>query len=213
MNILIFYGTSEGQTRKIATVLAERLNRLSHKTTVLDAAEVHPSLDPTRFDGAIIAARVHAESYQGSIRRFVRHHRAALEQMPTAFISVSMMATGERPGDWERAVGYAENFFARTGWRPEHTHHAAGAQRESEHNFIGRRLLSLIGGHRQDGGTDHEFTDWPALGRFADTWAIATGRSTSTVRSKVVVIANGRAALRNQQARRAAAHGSFHLQS
>ena len=79
MNILLVYGTTEGQTEKIARYLSARLGERGHQTMLANAAG--PSLAPTpdRFDAVIIAASLHAGRYQAAIVDYVRTHRAALD--------------------------------------------------------------------------------------------------------------------------------------
>jgi len=39
MNVLVFYGTTEGQTRKIAQFVSDRLGVRGHEARLIDAAE------------------------------------------------------------------------------------------------------------------------------------------------------------------------------
>lgn len=186
MRILILYGTTEGHTRKIAMFIAERLVHRSHSVSLIDSANPPPTKwDLANYDAAIIAARVHAGLYPFRISRFVKNHRAMLNDRPAAFVSVSMAAAGHRPGDEERAARYATRFLTATGWQPKRVYHAAGARLYQKHNLLGRWVLGIVDRHRYDTGRDHEFTDWTALGRFADDWAAGAESAVGAARSKV----------------------------
>lgn len=170
MRILILYGTSEGQTRRIAGFVAERLVRHGHAVTSIDVLHLPPALSLDNFDAAIIAARVHAGLFQRRIAAFVTANREALRAMPNAFLSVSMSAANLRPGDLDRAKGYAEGFVRQTGWAPREIVHVAGARLYTHHNALGRWILGVVDRHRFDTTRDHVWTDWPALERFADAF-------------------------------------------
>lgn len=167
MHILLLYGTSEGQTRKIAGYVAERLRAAGHDVLLRDVLRLDPPVHAADFDAVIIAARVHAGSYQRQIVAFARINRTALERIPNAFLSVSMSAARLTGGDEARLARYVNRFITRSGWRPEHVLHVAGARLYLRHNFIGRAILRLIDGNRFDVRQNHEWTDWQALDAFA----------------------------------------------
>jgi menaquinone-dependent protoporphyrinogen oxidase len=166
MHILLLYGTSEGQTRKIAGFVAERLRAVGHDVLLRDAMRPYPPVHAADFDAVIIAARVHAGGYQRQIVAFTRANRAALERIPNAFLSVSMSAARLARGDEARLAHYVSHFITRSGWRPEHVLHVAGARLYLRHNFIGRAILRLVDGNRFDVRQNHEWTDWQALETF-----------------------------------------------
>ena len=167
MHILLLYGTSEGQTRKIAEFVADRLRAVGHEVLLRDVMHQDPPVHAAHFDAAIIAARVHAGSYQRQIVAFARANRAALKRIPNAFLSVSMSAARLTPGDEARLARYVNRFITRSGWQPEQVLHVAGARLYLRHNFIGRAILRLVDGNRFDATRDHEWTDWQALDAFA----------------------------------------------
>jgi menaquinone-dependent protoporphyrinogen oxidase len=174
VDILIVYGTSEGQTRKVATFLADRFSGQSHAVQLVDAADVPKSLDPATYDAIIVAARVHASTYPRSVRRFVKRHRAALEARPSAFVSVSMLAAMKTAKTEAAIAGYVDRFIKATGWQPAHIHQAAGGRPYTRHNALGRWILGRIDskawGKPVDTSRDYEWTDWEALRAFADAF-------------------------------------------
>jgi menaquinone-dependent protoporphyrinogen oxidase len=94
LNVLIVYGTTEGQTRKIAEWTATRIRERGHQAKLLDSAALESDLDLETYDAFIIAA-VHQEYHQEAITNFVIAHREVLDAKPSAFISVSLSAVLE----------------------------------------------------------------------------------------------------------------------
>src|SRR3569833_2334700 len=115
MNILILYGTSEGQTRKVASFLADQLWAQGLQVTLRNITDNVETIQLDDFDGIIVAARVHAGSYPRPIVDFVARNRRALTDTPGAFLSVSMSAAALRPGDKEAAERYVAKFVRGTG--------------------------------------------------------------------------------------------------
>jgi menaquinone-dependent protoporphyrinogen oxidase len=188
MNILVLYGTSEGQTRKIAVFLADQLKARGLQVTLRNITDNANAIQLSSFDGAIIAARVHAGTYQRDVTSFVARNSHALADMPAAFLSVSMSAAALRPGDMERAEDYVDNFVRRTGWTPNRIVQVAGARLYTRHNAIGRWILGLVDRHMLDTHRDYEWTDWEQLKRFAEefvTIALETRRHVQSVGESV----------------------------
>lgn len=181
MKVLVVYGTSEGQTKKVAAAMALRFREAEHDVALIDVQRPPVTLNFGDFDAAVIAARVHAGRYPRRIVNFVRANRTSLDTMPNAFVSVSMSAAKLVPGDEVRLAKYASDFVAFSGWSPTRTYHVAGARLYTRHNTLTRWILGLVDGHRYDTRRDHEWTDWAAVRADADecitAWAVsgATG--------------------------------------
>ncbi len=173
MRILLVYGTTEGQTRKIAAFVADHLSNMGHLTRVVNAIEATAELDPHEFDAVIIAASVHAGRYQSAIVDFVSRNRAAIDQRANAFLSVSLAAASDDEDDAEGIRQCVDAFAQQTGWRPGMIHHVAGAFRYSEYDFFKRWAMKYIAyrkGAPTDTTRDHELTDWADLARFVDSF-------------------------------------------
>ena len=183
MRTLIVYGSTQGQTHKIADFVADRWRSQGHDVAVFDAAETIAVVDPLRYDATLVAASLHAAGYQQSVARFAKEHGAALSSGPSAFVSVSLSAAGNDPSDRAGLARCDEEFFAKTGWRPPRVHHAAGAFAYTRYNLLVRWYMKRIARQRgvsTDTSRDCEFTDYAALGQFADEFtAAATMQATS----------------------------------
>ncbi len=175
MQILVVYGTSEGQTRKIVSFLAECLTRRGDRVVTANAADPQPP-DPHGFDAVLIAASLHLGRYQAAVIRYARQHRAAIGTRANAFLSVSLAAAGHDPADRLGLEKCVADFVQSTGWLPRCVHHAAGAFRYTAYGLLVRcvmRYKAYRRGAPTDTRYDHELTDWNDIARFADTFAAA----------------------------------------
>jgi menaquinone-dependent protoporphyrinogen oxidase len=167
--ILIVFGTTDGQTEKVARAIADRLRSNGHETSVVDAAHGDPS--PAGHDAIVVAASVHAGGYQRSIRRWVSTHSAALNRVPTAFVSVCLGVLQHDSKVDHELQTIVEDFFRSTSWRPLETKIVAGALKYTKYNiferWIMKRIVTKAGGDT-DTSKDYEYTDFDDLRQFAD---------------------------------------------
>ena len=96
--ILIIYGTTQGQTRKIALYIAEKLSAKGHSVGVFDSEDSHSSVHPKNYDAIIVGASVHVGSYQRRLRKWVQVHSQDLNSVPSAFFSPFAWAFFKRTG-------------------------------------------------------------------------------------------------------------------
>lgn len=167
-HILVVYGTTEGQTRKIATYIANAIRDRGHTVTVSDSASIREPLRVQEYDGILVGGSVHSGRHQRSVVRFVKENRAALESLPSGFFSVSLAALDGREQQ-EEAQNYVDTFCQETGWEPEVVETVAGALRYTKYNFVKRYIMKWISkrsGRPTDTSRDFEFTDWEHVGHF-----------------------------------------------
>jgi menaquinone-dependent protoporphyrinogen oxidase len=172
MKLLVLYATTDGQTRKIARHVADRLADAGHGVELLNATEAE-GLDPARFDRAILAGSLHAGGYQNELADFALGHAAALNAMPTLFLAVSLSAAGDDPEDWAGLRKCLDAFLNATGWRPGNIAHVAGAFRFSEYGFFqswAMRRIAAVKDPEARPDHDKEYTDWAALDRTVEGW-------------------------------------------
>ena len=168
MNILIVYGTTEGQTRKIAEWTATRIHDGGHQVQLRDSAAVADS-DFETFKAFIVAASVHQQHHQETITDFVIAHRELLNARPSAFISVSLSAVLD--GGQTDAQKYVDGFISITGWQPRMTLLLGGALRSTEYDYFQEQIVKFIvlkDRSATSPARNHEFTDWNALADFVD---------------------------------------------
>lgn len=166
--ILIGYGTTEGQTARIAEYIADVIRGQGHEAQVLDLKRSKDvPLDGT--DAVVIGGSIHMGKHEESVGDFVRKNRGALERLPSAFFSVSLAAHG----DMENARAYVENFEQQTGWRPTQVGYFGGALLYRQYGLIKRLMMKKIvrdkpGNLSLDTSRDHEYTEWDDVRRFAE---------------------------------------------
>lgn len=170
MNVLVVYGSSEGQTRKISERSAERLRGGGHNVTLLDSMSPLGNTDVGAYDVVIVASPVHQERHQDSIIDFVIAQGDKFASPTTAFISVSLSAVLEN-GRAE-AQSYVDRFVETTGWTSDHTLLLGGALRYESYDYFKQQIVKFVvagGGLAEHTDKSCEFTDWDALDAFLDT--------------------------------------------
>lgn len=169
MKILIIYGTTEGQTRKIAEFMADHVRAHGSEVSLFDSTSMPDALDIGAFDAIIVAGSVHNGHHQASVFQFVRDHLEILQAKPAAFLSVSLSMVSKETDDRFGAAECADRFLDVTGWQPTVTHLVAGALRYTQYDFFKCWMLKMIAGYKgasTDTSQDHEFTDWDDLDAF-----------------------------------------------
>jgi menaquinone-dependent protoporphyrinogen oxidase len=173
--ILVLYGTTDGQTGRIAQVIGGTLRDAGIEAEVLNAAS-RPArtASPEEFDAVIVAASVHAGGYQRSVVRWVRAHVTALSRRPNAFVSVCLGVLQHDPAVDRELAAIADRFFEKTGWHPQQTKVVAGALLYTRYWWLKRRMMRNIVAKAHgdiDTTRDYEYTDWADLTDFARAFA------------------------------------------
>jgi menaquinone-dependent protoporphyrinogen oxidase len=113
----------------------------------------------------------------------VKANRAALDVLPTAFLSVSLSeASAEnveapperRAKSAEQVKATVSAFCDETGLHPSRVWPVAGALVYSKYGFVTRFVMKMIAkseGNATDTSRDYEYTDWEALDRFVSAMA------------------------------------------
>jgi menaquinone-dependent protoporphyrinogen oxidase len=167
--VLVIFGTTHGQTEKIASAIGARLRYHQHEVDVLNASSL-PS-EPHRYDGVVAAASLHAGAYQEEIVTWVREHAGLLNQRPTAFVSVCLGVLQQDPKVDHDLQTIITAFLKTVGWTPSEVTMVAGALKYTRYNPLVRWLMKRIA-RKAGGGTDtsrdYEYTDWAAVDAFVD---------------------------------------------
>ena len=170
--ILVLYGTTEGQTAKVARSIGETLRAGGISTDVIEARTASPS--PDDYDAVIVAASVHAGGYQRDVRRWVHTNAVVLNRKPTAFVSVCLGVLQPEAKVQQELAAIVDRFASATGWHPAVTKYVAGALPYSRYNWLKRwamvRIVRKAGGD-VDTSRDYEYTDWADLRAFAEEFA------------------------------------------
>jgi menaquinone-dependent protoporphyrinogen oxidase len=174
--VLVVFGTTDGQTAKIAQTLGGRLSAAGHDVSVVDPAAA--PADISAYDAIIVAASVHAGGYQRNVARWVRTHARGLDGKPNAFVSVCLGVLQQDPKVNQDLQGILDGFSHTTGWRPSETKIVAGALKYTRYNLLKRWIMKRIAakaGGDTDTSRDYEYTNWADLQQFADSFGARVG--------------------------------------
>ena len=171
----VFYATTEGQTRRIAERLAERLREQGLDSRPFDIdGDLARAIDWSQVRGAIVGASLHAGRYQAAAARFVGAHADRLNRVPSAFVGVSLAAASSDSTEVAAARSLAAAFPPAHGWRAGQAISVAGRLAYTSYNFIVKAMMKRIA-RKQDAPTDttrdYEFTNWGRLDQFARSFA------------------------------------------
>lgn len=172
--ILIIYGTSYGQTAKIAERLRYTLTSSGHDVVLVDANDAPADLSLAEFDGTIIGSSIIAHGYQKCVVNFVRSHIELLNRFPSAFYSVSGSAGSIHAAERAAAQRILDEFVAKVCWRPRLRASFAGAINYPRYGFFLRwymKQASKKNGGSIDTSREHEYTDWAQVEQFAQGFA------------------------------------------
>jgi menaquinone-dependent protoporphyrinogen oxidase len=179
MHILLVFATTEGHARKLATFAAERLSRVGHQVRICDAAEFDaPNL--AGFDAALLVASVHLGRYQASLIECARENHGELNEIPNAFVSVSLSAAGGEPC-YHGLRDCVARLERDTLWRPRTVYHAAGAMPFTVYGFFTKFAIKLIVrryGILVNTSQDYDLTDYDAFAAFIDQFMVSATLST-----------------------------------
>lgn len=178
--VVVLYATREGQARRIAEHAASTLRAAGLEVDVHDVGHLPPELALGGYAAAVLASSVHLHRHEREMVAFVKAHRAELERLPTAFLSVSLSEAGaerlastpaQRAKGARGAGAMLEAFFRETGWRATHAWPVAGALLYPKYGPVTRlvmREIARLSGGDTDTSRSYEYTDWEALDRFME---------------------------------------------
>ncbi len=175
MKCLVFYGTAEGHTLKIARNISEMIESAGHEVRLQDAYKRVADIEFGEFDAFVAAAPVHQQRHPDAVIDFIKVHAASLNALPSALVSVSLAAAFE---DGHRdAQAYVDRLLERTGWRPTTVHLAAGALNPEKYDYFQEQIIRHVVLKDREPDEivgDHDFTDWDALAQFVKDFEVAS---------------------------------------
>ena len=170
--ILVLFGTTEGQTAKVAAAIAATLRTCGVSVDVVEAGTL--PADAEAYDAVVVAASVHAGGYQRAVGRWIRAHAGALGTRPTAFVSVCLGVLQADSKVQRHVNDIASRFVSEAAWHPSVIKIVAGALPYSRYNWFKRwmmrRIVAKAGGDT-DTSRDYEYTDWADLQAFSRQFA------------------------------------------
>lgn len=173
MKFLIVYGTTEGQTRKIARFMEDVLKEAGHQVITADATDEPPA--PDNYDAVLIGASIHMHKYQNTVSHYITRHASVLNKMPGAFFSVCLAVASDMEEEHQEAQKITNDFLVQTGWKPLMNTQVAGALKYTQYDFFKRLIMKMISkreGRTTDTSQDYEYTDWNAVKKFVNDFAV-----------------------------------------
>lgn len=165
-SILIIYGSTYGQTERIARRVGELLRQAGYAVDIHRGDQLPKNLTLELYSGVVVAASVLAGYHQRYIRIFVRHNAARLNRLASAFISVCG-SSGSNPA---QAAAYISGLLEESGWRPTITRSFTGGVPYTKYSWPIRWVLKRINrskGFPTDTSRDWDLTEWHGVDAFA----------------------------------------------
>lgn len=166
MKALILYSSRDGQTRAIASYIANKLqDTLSCDVIDLQQAK---GIELEQYQQILIGASVRYGHFQPTLRRFVKDHAEQLNQMPSAFFAVNLTARKPEKRSPQTNV-YTRKFLLSSPWQPKQCVVFAGALRYPRYRWLDRTMIRFImkmTGGETDTNKEVEYTDWQQVDRF-----------------------------------------------
>lgn len=168
--LAVLYATTEGQTMKIASHIAQRMREQGHEVE-LHHVDAIDDFDAARFDGVMLGGSIHEGHYQRYLVRWIAEHQSDLARRPIALFTVCLAI--ESPHEEERAQArrFPDQLRERTKLIPDRSAVFAGALKYTQYSWLKRALMKQVAKHEGasvDSTQDHEYTRWPAVDAFAD---------------------------------------------
>lgn len=168
MKTVIFYHTTDGQTKRIAEKLAENI---THKVELISLSEqaVDFAEKIANADQIVVGASIRYGHFNKLVYDFVEQHFAKLNEKPSAFFGVNLTARKENRKTPETNT-YTRKFLAKIKWQPTHAEVIAGALYYPRYSFFDRIMIQLImkiTKGETDASKEYEYTDWCQVIQFA----------------------------------------------
>ncbi|MDU8925524.1 menaquinone-dependent protoporphyrinogen IX dehydrogenase [Pasteurellaceae bacterium LIM206] len=164
MKTLILYSSRDGQTKKIARFIAEKIAENVEVRSIFD------NVNWQDFDRIVIGASIRYGHFDRRLYKTLKNNTALLQQKDTAFFGVNLTARKAGKDTPETNV-YVKKFLRRIIWKPDIAAVFAGALFYPRYNLFDRLMIQLImkmTGGETDPTTEKEYTDWQKVSEFAE---------------------------------------------
>ena len=177
--ILIAYQSYDGQSERIANVMAETIKILGHEPVLRNLADkVATKVEWKAYRGVILGGPIHRGVHAQCVQTFVKTNLEMLNRIPTAFFSVSLSAAGNdsQKDDAQRCL---EEFLDDAGLNAVDTIIVAGALKYRKYGFFKRLMMRWIarraGSSDLDTSQDYEYTNWQRVTAFVERFVSTIG--------------------------------------
>lgn len=171
MKALMLYSGRDGQTLSIISYIASKLqDRLRCEVINLLQAD---NVDLRQYQQVMIGASIRYGHFNSALNKFVKHRAEQLNQMPSAFFAVNLMARKSEKCSPQTNV-YTRKFLLASPWQPKQCMVFAGALRYPRYRWFDRIIIQFImcmTGGETDSRKEVEYTDWQQVERFAQAFS------------------------------------------
>lgn len=166
-SIYIYTATTDGHTIKIAQYINTVLKDIT-PVHIIDITHQTPNNLPD--SGLIVlAASIRYGHHHKSAQRFINRFEQQLNQRPSAFLSVNLVAR-KKDKNTANTNPYVKKWFTKNHWQPQLCHVAAGMLNYPIYDWLDKSMIKLIM-KMTDGPTDtsqcYEMTNWSKIKQFA----------------------------------------------
>ncbi|MDR0805335.1 MAG: menaquinone-dependent protoporphyrinogen IX dehydrogenase, partial [Enterobacteriaceae bacterium] len=161
MKALLIYSSREGQTKAIVSSIADQLRGENIEVDLYNINEL-PVINFTDYHGVLLGASIRYGYFNKTFKAFVEQHYQVLNQMRTAFLSVSLIARKAEKQSPETNT-YTRKYLLSTQWKPTICGVFAGALRYPRYTWLDKVMIQLImkmTHGETDSSKEVEYTDW-----------------------------------------------------
>lgn len=176
MKALILFSSREGQTREIASYIANSIKE-EMECDIFNILRVE-EIDWSQYDRVLIGASIRYGHFHPMVAKFVKRHLPELQQRVSGFFSVNLTARKAEKRT-PQTNAYTRKFLLHSPWQPDCCAVFAGALRYPRYRWFDRTMIQLImrmTGGETDTTKEVEYTDWAQVGRFAHEFAHLPGK-------------------------------------
>jgi menaquinone-dependent protoporphyrinogen oxidase len=176
--VLLAYDTYDGQTEKIANVMARDIRSAGLELDLMNvktASATERTVDSI-YNAVILGGPIHFGHHPKEFTEFVKRNYGVFEKIPVAFFSVSMAAGSSSSNDINGANEWLKKFLDETGLKPTQSQLFGGAVDYNKYNCVLKLFMKFIvwtheGSWPSD--TPVELTNWEDVTKFAHTFLAA----------------------------------------
>jgi menaquinone-dependent protoporphyrinogen oxidase len=166
-HILLLYSGVYGHTRRICERMQAKLTGLGDQVELVPLVEF--TADPAGYDAILIGASIRNGKHNPAVTDFIARHKALLDQKPSGFFSVNLVARKPHKNTPETNP-YTKAFVAKSPWQPKLLGVFGGDLDYQRYTAFDRNVIRFIMWLTKgptDPATKDEYTDWDEVERFA----------------------------------------------
>ena len=173
-NILILYGTREGQTEKVAAQISAHLQKAGENVQLINAQDKSAieDLNLDAFDVLVFGASMHAGGLEHELVNFINSHKEQIEAKVRSFFLVLLSAaTKDQKLRAESLEEAQKKMDEQLKVQFQGTEMIAGALMYSKYFLPIKWIMKRIAkqnGQATDMSKDYEYTDWKQVERYSE---------------------------------------------